>query len=215
MRRTRPLVTRLSFVLALVLGAVTTLALRDHLAQLEARAAAPGPGRPVVVASVDLPRGSVLAATELRVVQLPERYVPPGTASDVAQVAGRRIAVDVLAGEPVTFTRLAPSGGPIAALVPVGLRAIAITAAVPSQVLAPGDRVDVLATFASGQEPHTETVVEGAEVLSVVAAAGLEESAGASTLVLLVSPDVAERLAFARAFADLAVAVAPPLEAAT
>jgi len=108
---------------------------------------------------------------------------------------------------------LAPPGGPVAALVPDGLRAIAITAAVPSGVLAAGDRVDVLATFASGQQPHTETVVEGAEVLSVVTAAGLEESAGASTLVLLVTPDVAERLAFARAFADLAVAVAPPLEA--
>jgi hypothetical protein len=34
----------------------------------------------------------------------------------------------------------------------------------------------------------------------------------AATLVLLVAPDTAARLAYARAFADLAVALAPPQE---
>ena len=35
---------------------------------------------------------------------------------------------------------------------------------------------------------------------------------GSGTLILLVSPDQEERLAFARAFADLSVAVEPPAD---
>jgi hypothetical protein len=51
-------------------------------------------------------------------------------------------------------------------------------------------------------------VVEGAEVLDVLAQSSTEVGT-ATTVALLVSPEVAERLAHARAFADLSVAVAP------
>ena len=83
----------------------------------------------------------------------------------------------------------------------------------PPGTVTAGDRVDVLATFATGQ-PHTETVVSGAEVLVVMAGQGLDELGAGTTVVLLVSPEVAERLAFARAFADISLAVAPPTSAA-
>jgi hypothetical protein len=88
--------------------------------------------------------------------------------------------------------------------------------------------VDVLATFNTGQ-PHTEIVVSGVEILLVLgtdamgqdgssgsdAGGGLDLDAGAAgvagstTLVLLVSPDQQEQLAFARAFANLEVTMAP------
>ena len=45
-------------------------------------------------------------------------------------------------------------------------------------------------------------------MISVLEAASTYEGAGA-VLVLLVSPEDAERLAYARAFADLSVAIAP------
>jgi hypothetical protein len=65
----------------------------------------------------------------------------------------------------------------------------------------------VLATFAAGQ-PHTETLVEGAEVLSILAPeAGTFE--GVTNIVLVVSPDIAERLAYARSFAELSISVTP------
>jgi Flp pilus assembly protein CpaB len=85
----------------------------------------------------------------------------------------------------------------------------------------PGDRVDVLATFAQGQ-PHTEVVVEAAEVLlflrsnaSLTSGTGVELDAGAAgasatnILILLVAPDQQERLAYARAFASLEVTIVP------
>jgi hypothetical protein len=71
--------------------------------------------------------------------------------------------------------------------------------------------VDVLATF-GGPRPYTDTVASGLEVLSVLDADEGTFAAGGSggpSLVLLVGPEVAEELAYAAAFADLAVAVAP------
>ena len=96
----------------------------------------------------------------------------------------------------------------MAALVPPGLRAMSVVVAVTARDLRPGDRVDVLAAFAGGS-PHTETVAEGLEVLRVAEAGatgggslpGVAASAGSgarASLLLLVGPDEAQRLAFAR-----------------
>lgn len=208
MRRRRPRASWVLLGLSVVLGASTTLVLRGHLARLEARAAAGGPGVPVVLAVTALPRGAVLASGSLRLAEVPERYLPPGALRSLDEAQGRTLGAEVLAGEVLTRARLAPAGGPVAALVPPGLRAVIVTVAVPPGSLAPGDRVDLLATFATGA-PHTETVVSEAEVLGVTATASHDGSAGASVVTLLVSPETAERIAFARAFADLSIAVAP------
>jgi pilus assembly protein CpaB len=195
-------------LVSLLLAGAATLAVRSYLARVEALAATGGPGASVVVATADLPRGTRLTPELLEVQEIPSDYAPPGALASVGQALGRPLAADVLAGEPITSSRLAPRGGPVASLVPEGLRAVPLTVAMPPGAVVPGDLVDVLATFVTGQA-HTETVVEGAEVL--VAGAGRSQQAAgqAATLILLVSPDAAERLAYAAAFADLAIAVAP------
>jgi Flp pilus assembly protein CpaB len=211
MRRTRPRSSRMLMVLSVVLGVLTTMALRGHLARLEAAAAAAGPGEPTVVAAAGLDRGTVLGPGMLESQRIPARYRPPGALSRPAEALGRTLAADVAAGEAITTSRLAPSGGPVASLVPPGLRAVPVASAIPEGTVVPGDRVDVLATFATGQA-HTETVVSGAEVLMVLPGSGGDELAPGTTVVLLVGPEVAEQLAFARTFADLALAIAPSEE---
>jgi len=213
MRRVRPRASRILLVLSLVLAALATLVMRGHLLRLEARATAAGPGMALLVARSDLERGTVIEPTMLEVRSVPARYRPPEALAAPEQAAGRILAADVRAGDAVTAARLAPPGGPVAALIPVALRAFPVAAAIPPGTVTAGDRVDVLATFATGQ-PHTETVVSGAEVLVVMAGQGLDELGAGTTVVLLVSPEVAERLAFARAFADISLAVAPPTSAA-
>jgi pilus assembly protein CpaB len=210
MRRRPPRASIVLLVLAVILGVAATLLLRGYLARLAARAAAGGPGRPVVVAVSDLGRGTLLTPDLLAMGEIPAPYVPPGAVGSADEVTGRFLSADILAGEVLTRARLAPDGGPVASLVPPGLRAVPITAGVPAGTVVPGDRVDVLATFATGR-PHTETVVEAAEVLMVRTASG-DAFGEAATLLLLVAPDTAARLAYARAFADLAVALAPPQE---
>lgn len=208
MRRRRPRASRVLVLLSLLLAASATLALRGHLARLEARAAAAGPGVPVVVALSALERGTVLSPAMVRVDESPSGSLPAGTFRAVEEVSGHSLAADVGAGEPITSLRLGPRGGPVAALVPDGLRAVPVSVSLPAGALVPGDRVDVLATFVSGS-PHTETVAGEVEVLRVLEGSSFEGGAG-TTVFVLVTPETAERLAFAGVHADLSVAVAPP-----
>ena len=194
--------------MSVLLAVGATLFLRGHLLRLETAARAAGPGEPVVVAEADLPRGAVVETSSLSVRSMPVTYRPPGALSSIEEAAGRTLAADVVAGEPLTEARLAGDGGPVAAMIPPGLRAAPVAVSSPPGLLAPGDRVDVLATFAAGQ-PHTETIVSAAEVLSILGGGG-GAFEGASTLVLLVSADAAESLAYARTFAELSVTVTSP-----
>ncbi len=213
MRRRAPAASRVLLALAVLLGTAATLVLRAHLARLEARARSGGPGVPVVVAARALARGSVLDPSSVREGSLPRRFLPPGALLSAERVWGRILAADVASGEILTGARLAPSGGPVASLVPPGLRAVPLTVAVPPGVVVPGDRVDVLATFVPGAASggsHAETVASEAEVLRLVDRAGFEEPVDAATVVLLVTPETAERLAYARSLGDLSLAIAPP-----
>jgi pilus assembly protein CpaB len=206
MRRRRPRTSGVLLFLSLAVAVAATLALESHLRRVEARVAEAGPGRPVVVTTVALARGSVLEPDALGIREVPAEFAPPGALSNLSQAAGRTLAADVEAGEILTRARLAGIGGPVASLVPPGLVAIPITTTLPAGSLIPGDRVDVLATYPT--RPFAETVAEAAEVLAV-ARSGVSDELGtlASSVTLLVSPDVAERLAHARAFADIALAI--------
>ena len=168
----------------------------------------------VVVAAGHIERGTVLTESLVRVAEMPSAFAPPGALRSIEQAVGQTAATDLAEGEAVTSTRVGGGeAGPVASLVPSGLRAFPVEAGVPPGSVRPGDRVDVFATF-GGPNPHTETVAQGLEVLLVL---DKDEADGTSltttgsipSLILLVSPDVAERLAFATAFADLAIAIAP------
>ena len=209
---------------ALVAGMV----LHAYVTRVAAAAGAAGPDVTVVVATRAIARGSAVRAGELQATSMPKAYAPPGSFSSIAQAAGRVALGDLAAGEVVTETRLARvRAGPVASLIPAGLRAFAVPTSLPRGAIGNGDLVDVLATYGAtgGGQPHTEAVVSGVEVLFVLDASGLGSSPGADpegpdvapsdigqsmTLVLLVSPDQETRLAFARAFANLEVVIAPP-----
>jgi len=212
-RRRPPAASRVLVALALLLGAVATLVLRAHLAGLEATARSGGPGVSVVVAARALARGTRLDPSSVREGSLPRRFLPPGALRSMDRAMGRILLAKVASGEVLTTARLAPPGGPVASLVPAGLRAVPITAAIPPGVVDPGDRVDVLATFAPGtasRGPHAETVASEAEVLLVMDRATYEEPVDAATVLLLVTPETAERLAYARSLGELSLAIAPP-----
>jgi Flp pilus assembly protein CpaB len=221
MRRRRLRSPRLHIAAAAVLAGMAAVLLHGYLGAARATG---GVGEPatVVVAASQIPRGTVLAETQLRLARMPQAYTPPGSIDAIAKAAGRVVLAGLAPHEVVTETRLARvRAGPVASLVPRGLRAFAVPTSLPDGAVIPGDRVDVVATYASGQ-PHSEVTAEGIEVLFVLGPSaggstggglGLDaESAGAeaaTTLILLVSPDQEERLAFARAFANLEVAVEP------
>jgi Flp pilus assembly protein CpaB len=177
-----------------------------------------GPTVPVVVARSAIARGATVRADRLGVSRMPRAFAPPGALARVSQAAGRVALAALASGEVVTETRLGRvREGPVASLTPEGLRAFAVPTSLPLGAVVPGDHVDVLATYTSGQ-PHTEAAASDVEVLAVLGppASASGDSAGLSgvasegakaTLVLVVSPDQEEQLASATAFATLSIAI--------
>jgi pilus assembly protein CpaB len=209
-RRRWPTSAKLLLLLGVLCGALAFAGIRGYAANLEATRPDVGPFVPVVMAARDLERGQALDASVLEAGEVPAAFVPPGAMETPADVEGRVLTGNVAAGEVLTASRVAaPSPGPIAAIVPPGLRAVVVPGGLPPGVVRAGDRVDLLATF-GGDRPYTQTVVTAAEVLRVLAAgdaaAGVTASGGAQ-LVLLVGPEDAERIAYAKTFAQLEVAI--------
>lgn len=223
LRRRWPLASKILIGVAVALGALAFVVVRGYQDRVEAAHPAVGPQMAVVTAASDLARGTVLSEAMLQLMSLPRSFVPPGAIRDVASVGGRVLTADIEAGEIVTRSRLSePHVGPIAALVPDGLRAVTIPGNVPQGTIKAGDRIEVYATYGGGQ-PHTELVGTGLEVLRVLTGStdqgggigGTTTSGDAGvTLVLLVDSDAAEQLAYARAFAQLQVTILGP-DAAT
>ncbi|MEW6058908.1 MAG: Flp pilus assembly protein CpaB [Actinomycetota bacterium] len=213
MRRRWSRASKLFALASVACGALSFLLVRGYAARLEALRPAVGTPVPVVVAAEAVARGTVLGEDALRIQEIPSAFAPPGALRSIDQALGRTVGSALAVGEPLTETRLgAADAGPVASLVPSGLRAFSVEADVPTGSVGPGDRVDVLATF-GGPHPHTKTVAEGLEVLLVVGDDGggglAPTGASAPSLVLVVSAEDAERLAYAKAFADLSVAIQP------
>ena len=215
LRRRWPLASKILAVLGVLAGALAFVVIRGYQERVEALHPAVGPLVTVVVAAGDLGRGSLVGDDMLRTASIPEAFVPPGAVRDAAAVTGRVLTADIDAGEILTRSRLAgPRVGPVAALVPEGLRAVVVPSGVPPGTLRAGDRVEVYATYGGGQ-PHTELVASGVEVVRILTEGstgggigGVTPTAGEGVdLVLLVEATTAEQLAYAQAFAQLQVAI--------
>jgi Flp pilus assembly protein CpaB len=134
--------------------------------------------------------GDELRPGDVTVVERPRAMVPADALE--ALPPGAALRADVVAGEVLVASRLAPSGlTGVAAMLPPGTRAVAIpTEAGLTPPLAPGDRVDVLVALpaeAAGDGPPGFAVATGALVVAV-------DDAGATVAV---PRDTAPRVAVA------------------
>lgn len=200
--------------LAIVCGTAAFAIVRGYAAKLEALRPAVGPHVPVVVAARAVARGSILGEDDLEIASVPEAFAPSVAVDTVDEATDRVTLADLAIGEVVTSTRLAGErAGPLAALIPSGLRAVAVNVTVAIDGLAAGDRVDVIATYGGGRA-YAETVGEALEVLRAPGDAEANDPfAGGgegAAIVLLVDPETAEQLARASAFAALSIAVVGP-----
>ncbi len=210
LRRRWPTGAKILLLAGVACGALAFVSMRGYAANLEATRPDVGPLVSVVMAARDLERGTTLDPSMLEAGEVPAAFVPPGAMETPSDADGRVLAAGVAAGEVLTASRVAsPAAGPVAAVVPPGFRAVVVPAGIPSGIVRAGDRVDLLATFGGGR-PYTQAVVTAAEVLRVLssgdAVAGVTSSAGVQ-LVLLVGPEDAERIAYAKTFAQLEVTI--------
>ncbi len=186
----------------------------------------------VVVASHDIPAGTEVSADMVKVVDVPEALLVKGAFSDATPVVGEVTRYALAEGEQITATKVgAPvEGEGLGSVVPKGKRAVAIRveeATAVGGLLLPGDRVDVVAAFQSGNDAPVvvQTVLQDVEVLAVaqeaqqpVPVTSVDEGGGAakelatsgrlpsdvdtqpdaSTVTLAVDPQQAEILAGAQ-----------------
>jgi Flp pilus assembly protein CpaB len=208
-RRRPPRSTVVFLVVAVACASVAFSLMRGYAARLEALAPAAGPLVPVVVAAGEVERAEVLADDDVEVVRVPSATAPATAFREPADAIGRTTLTALAPGEAVTPTRLlGATGGPLASLVPTGLRAVPISVSSLPQGLEVGDRIDVLATYGEGRM-YTETVGRELELLVVPGDddASPVGSGGGAELVVLADPTTMSRLARSSVASVLSIAV--------
>jgi pilus assembly protein CpaB len=200
----------LFLVLALVAAVGSAVLLTRYM---EARtAAARVPTVKVVVAAVHLPAGSEIRRENLQAIDWPVASRPEGTFEDPALLEGKVVSASVAKGEAILPSRLAGSdaGAGLAALLPPGMRAVAVRVDDVVGVagfLHPGDSVDVIATLrgdGSQNQTSSKVILQNIKVLAVGKdldhhGKASEKVVQATVATLMVDAEQSERLALAAA----------------
>ncbi len=174
----------------------------------------------VVVASSDLPWGTMLTADMVKLAPFLKRSLPEGYFANTTQVVDRTLIQPVKANEPIFDSRLAPTGsqgGGVAAVITPKKRAMAVKVdkvVGVSGFIHPGNRVDVLVTLAQVGKvatPITKTVLKNVLVLATGAdvekSGNREKPSQVDVITLEVSPEDGEKLALAASEGKLQLAL--------
>lgn len=172
-------------VLSLLLG---TLAASEIAGREAALARRVGPTVAVVVARTDLPVGAVLEPRALAVRRVPSRFVPRGSFTRPAALAGLSAAVPIAAGTDLVGALVhdpevaaiedAQAAGGLSDL-KAGERVAEVTARGDARLLRAGSRIDLLVTREGADgSGGTTLALEDAEVLAATAAGAADDGSG-------------------------------------
>ncbi len=181
--------------------------------------APPQPTTDVLVAAIDMPMGQVLRAADLRWQPWPDGAVANGymtrkiNPKALEETVGASVRSGFLTGEPIRAQKLVrPESGFMAAILPPGMRAVAIvtdsrgTNSAGGFIL-PNDRVDVI-MVRKGDEDNflTETVLSNVRVLAIdqqiEEAPDGSKSVIGTTATLELTPDQSKVMTVAQQMAD-------------
>lgn len=209
-------------VFAFLVAAGASMVLYRVMKKQDRRTAAPT--SKIVVAAQNLALGSILKQSDLRFSDW-SGQLPAGAASSTDDLIGRGVIAEMYQNEPVLASRLAAkgSGGGLAAMIPEGMRAVAVRV---NEIIGvagfatPGMRVDVLI---SGHDPNsdqslgnqTRTLLQNIEVLS--AGKNFQKDAegkpvSVQVVNLLTTPQQAEMLSLASTQANIQLVLRNPID---
>lgn len=178
----------------LAVAGATGLFVSHQVSEASARAARLGGLRDVPVTARPIAAGKVLDAGDVVMRRLPSAAVPDGAVA--RSPVGRPTSVPLAAGEVLLAEKLAPDGARgVAALLPAGMRALAVPVDPAGLALERGHRVDVLATF--DVELAGDRGADAGAPTFPVATDAVVLDAGEESVTIAVSPDEAPRVAFA------------------
>jgi pilus assembly protein CpaB len=168
--------TLVPLVVALALGLVAAVMGKSMMGK--GNAAAGGPGMKLtrqVVAREDLAPGATIREADVAVKDVPADAASPHAFAALPDVVGRVVTTQIVKGQAVMNTLLAPAGaaGGLPAMIPEGKRAVTIEVNEVSGLaglLVPGSRVDLVQTIKvknADQDLMAKTIVENLQVLAV------------------------------------------------
>lgn len=208
---------RLKIIIALLIGFMSALIAVSYVNRRERQLLSMATPINVVVASIDLPRGHVITEDDLRLMEVPQRFVQPGYFTNPSELVHRIVLARVQEGETLTQTRVAISEiEALSAKLPAGQRAVTLSVSDVSGVaglISPGDAVDVLGIFELGRSTR-DKVTEARVILQNVFVAATDQNIGGvadlseedsrrargtyATVTLAISPTDAQRLVLAQ-----------------
>ena len=178
----------LIIVVALVLAGIAAVLAARYVNSARTEVASDSRPVEVLVAQEDIPRG--MAAEELiskkmiALEEVPQRFVAAGAISTARAIEGQVLSAPLTKGEQVTSARFElPAAAGLAFSVPKDQVAIAIPVDAVrgiSQLVRPGDRVTVFATFEpgpNGTEDLTKMLLKEAKVVAVGGNLSAQEAA--------------------------------------
>jgi Flp pilus assembly protein CpaB len=182
-----------------------------------------GSGKMLVVAAKALKPGTVLQATDVKLVPWPGPDLPKTGYEDPAQVIGNTVFDPIAEDEPVFSSHLANAQGGAGSGVPSGMRAVSVHVTDSTGVLAmlrAGQKVDVQVVVGRGGGEKAETAVRTAlEDLTVLSVNTLPEpgSQGQNlpVVTMLAKPADADVLAAADSGARVRLTLRNPLDPET
>ncbi|HUQ39463.1 MAG TPA: SAF domain-containing protein [Acidimicrobiales bacterium] len=190
------------WLLAAVVAGSTGAFVAGLVSTAQARARAWGDAATVLVTTRAVEAGHVLGPGDLVEREVPVALLPDSPA--VLDAGGRAAVVAMVGGEVVTEAKVAPWGAKgLGPRVPKSSRALAVPLGPAAPPLSPGDRVDLLATFAP------EDAGDGDPTFPV-ARAGLVLAVDDESVTVAVRATEAPRVAFALARAVVTVALTRP-----
>jgi len=182
------------------------------------------PSQSIVVAARDLPAGTIVTREDLETVAWPGAAIPEGFSTQMGEVVGHGLIVEVRKSEPLLGWKLADkeAGGGLSITIPEGMRAVSVevdeVVGVAGFVL-PGTRVDVLVTVMPGTD---RTQITTRIILQNVRALAADqryqqdiegEPQYVTVVTLLVTPPDAEALTLAATEGRIQLALRNTLDA--
>jgi pilus assembly protein CpaB len=177
----------------------------------------------VVVATHDMPIGTLVRPADVKLVNYPERDVPKGVVFDIKLATERVLLMPLTLNEPVLSGKLSQrtSVEGVASIIEHGYRAVSVSITDVSGVaglIQPGSKVDVLFTRpGSMAEATTSTILQNVKVLSagknVQAGLAADPKAPKSPVVtLLLTPEDTQKLELAKNEGKISLSLRNPLD---
>jgi pilus assembly protein CpaB len=177
----------------------------------------------MVVATHDMPMGTLLKKSDLKVVNYPEKDVPKGSIFQLVAAENRVLMVPLNTNEPVLQGKLSDmtTVEGVSSTIDRGYRAVSVQVTDVSGVaglIQPGSRVDVIFTRpGSMAEATTSTILQNVKVISTGRTVALGQAVDprapkSPTVTLVLLPDDAQKLELAKSQGKISLSLRNPLD---